>query len=232
MVLGAVCVFLLVVVLAQALQGGSKFDQADAEQSTQGSKTAGPEASAGNEPTPAYIRAQADDPLAVGSLDAPVVMVQWTDYRCPFCAYFGRETLPELVKEYVDAGKVRIEFNDVAFFGDESFDAAVAARAAGKQGKFMEFTEALFAAAPESGHPDMPREALLEFATRAGIPDMVQFEADLDSAELAAQVEQSQALATQMGVSSVPFFAIGGQGVPGSLPLESFRELIDAQLAS
>lgn len=177
---------------------------------------------------PEHIRGIEGDPLAVGSIDAPVVISEWTDYRCPYCALFATETLPVLMEEYVDTGVVRIEFNDVYFFGDESLDAAVAARAAANQGYYIPFIETLYAAAPEKGgHPPMPRETLIGFAETAGVPDLARFETDLDDPALLEAVQRSHEQAVAWGITSVPFFVIGDQAVPGAQPLEVFRELIE-----
>jgi protein-disulfide isomerase len=161
-----------------------------------------------------------------------VVLVEWADFRCPFCAVVTNQTLPTLFEEYVDTGLVRFEFRDVAFFGEESIDAAVAARAAGEQGRFPEYLEALFAAAPEKGHPDMPRDKLIGFATEAGVPDLAKFEQDLDRADLRDAVLASTAEAQKLGVTSVPFFVAGDQAIAGAQPIENFRALLDEQLAA
>lgn len=175
-----------------------------------------------------HIRGLDDDPMAVGDPDAPVVISEWADYRCPYCAVFANETLPTLLEDYVDSGQVRIEFNDVYFFGDESFDAAVAARAAAAQGHYLPYMQVLYSAAPEKGgHPPMPRDVLIEFAREAGVPDLSQFENDLDSPEIQEAVQRSHDQAVNLGISSVPFFAVGDQGVSGAQPLEVFVELIE-----
>lgn len=175
-------------------------------------------------------RMDPDDPLAIGDPDAPIVMIEWADYRCPYCAVFTNETLPTLLEEYIDAGLVRYEFHDVVYFGDDSLSAAVAGRAAGEQGMFEEYLTALYAAAPESGHPDMPREKLIGFAEQIGIPDLAAFTAALDDPDLAAAVETSTAYAQQLGVSGVPFFLVGDQVLSGAQPIDVFRQIIDEQL--
>lgn len=179
----------------------------------------------------AHVRLQENDPMAIGAIDAPVVLSEWVDFRCPFCAVFSRDTMPALVKEYVDSGKVRIEMHDVAFFGEESVAAAAAARAAGEQGKYFEFVSALYEAAPESGHPDLPADELIEFARIAGVADLPKFEADMQRSDLIAAVQQSTEQAQQLGVTGVPFFAVGGQALSGAQSIESFRTFIDQQLA-
>lgn len=179
---------------------------------------------------PSYVRNDAADPMAIGDIDAPIVLSEWTDMRCPFCAVFNRDTLPAIVQEYVDAGKVRIEVNDVAFFGDDSAKAAVAVRAAGNQGKYAEYLAALYEAAPEEGHPDMPNEKLMGFAEAAGVEDLDRFAQDLEDPELLAAVQQSTAAAQQLGVNSVPFFVVNGTAISGAQPIENFRTFLDEQL--
>lgn len=180
---------------------------------------------------PSYIRDDPTDPMAIGEIDAPVVLSEWVDMRCPFCAVFSRDTMPQIIEEYVEAGLVRIEFNDVSFFGDDSTTAAVAVRAAGKQGKYFEYLHVLFAAAPESGHPDMPRAKLLRFAEEAGVPDLKLFESDLDDPELQMAVHNSTTSAQQLGVNSVPFFVADGVAIAGAQPMENFRQFLDNALA-
>lgn len=172
------------------------------------------------------------DPMAIGSIDAPIVLNEWIDFRCPYCAVFSRDTFPLILSEYVDTGKVRIEMHDVAFFGDESVRAAAAARAAGEQGKYVEFVRAVYAAAPESGHPELPVEQLIQLAEQAGVPDLAQFESDIGREDLIAAVNESTAQAQQLGVTGVPFFAVGDQAVSGAQPIESFRQFLDQQLAA
>jgi protein-disulfide isomerase len=230
-VLGAVAAFLLVVVIAQSVPGtgqaavgGATRTQPPAAEET----GAGAAGAAGSE----LATRDPNDPLAIGDVDAPVVLVEWADFRCPFCAVVTNQTLPTIFEEYVDAGLVRYEFRDVAFFGDESVDAAVAARAAGEQGRFPEYLAVVFAAAPEKGHPDMPREKLIGFAAEAGVPDLEKFEQDLDRADLRDAVLASTDAAQKLGVTSVPFFVAGDQAIAGAQPIENFRALLDEQLAA
>lgn len=180
---------------------------------------------------PAVVRRDPADAMALGDVNAPVVIVEWLDMRCPFCAQFSRETLPGIVADYVDAGLVRYEVRDVAFFGDQSTDAAVAARAAAEQGAFHEFLSAVYAAAPERGHPDLTRERLTELARQAGIADLPRFQADLDRPDLRQAVQRSTLEAGQLGVTSVPFFVIGNSALAGAQPAEVFHQAIDAAIA-
>lgn len=197
--------------------------------------TAPPSTSQASSPGDSGLASLADrrdgDPLALGPVDAPIVMIEWSDYRCPFCATFAENSFPELREEYVDTGQVRFEFRDLALFGDQSVDAAVAARAAGEQGRYYEFAEALFAAAPEKGHPDMPRADLLRFAEAAGVPDPARFERDLDDGGLRARVEADTTKAQRLGANGTPFFLVGGTPLSGAHPVEVFRQVIEDELA-
>jgi protein-disulfide isomerase len=219
--LAAMSVFLLVVIVTQQVSSSGPAPSA---------ATASPSA-ATQTLAEKVARGQADDPMAWGDPNAPVVIVQWTDFRCPYCAAFAKETLPALFTQYVDAGKVRFELHDAALFGDQSVDAAVAARAAGAQGKYHEFMSALYAAAPASGHPDLPKEKLVSFAKTAGVPDLTAFAAALDDQALHQSVVDATASAQQLGVNSVPFFVVGNKVVNGAQPLVNFQSAIETELA-
>lgn len=218
-VLGALVAFLAIVVFAQ-LSGGSA-------PGAQPQPTAGGSAAQ----RPEVERRDPADPAAIGDVDAPVVLVEWLDLRCPYCALFSRDTLPTIVDEYVDAGQVRVEFRDVAFFGEQSEAVAVAARAAGSQGLYVEYATAVYDAAPESGQPDMPREKLVGFAEQIGVPDLARFTADLDDPDLLAQVRADTVAAQRLGVTSVPFFVAGDTALAGAQPADAFRQLLDGAIA-
>lgn len=171
------------------------------------------------------------DVTAIGDVDAPVVIVEYSDYRCPFCAVVSRDTLPKIIDEYVETGKVRFEWRDFPIFGEQSVDAAVAGRAAGEQGLFWEYNEAIYAEAPARSHIDLPRERLIEFAEQVGVPDIEKFTADLDNQELLDAVNADAEEASSIGVSSTPIFVVGNTPVVGAQPYEAFVEVIESELA-
>lgn len=175
-------------------------------------------------------RRDADDPLAKGDVDAPVVIIEYADYRCPFCASWGRDTQPAL-QDLIDDGTVRLEFRDRVLFGEDSEATALAARAAGEQGMYWEFHDAVFAAAPDSGHPDMPREKLIGFAEEIGVPDLARFEDDLDSAELREAMEADMAEGDSIGVRSTPTFLVNTVALVGAQPEQAFRAAVAQELA-
>ncbi len=171
-------------------------------------------------------RNQPGDPLALGEDDAPVVLVEYSDYRCPYCALWARDVKPELMT-YVEDGTLRIEHHDLPIFGQESVLAAIAGRAAGNQGMFWEFYDALHADAPTQGHPSLPKDVLLQYADEIGIPDMAQFEADMNDPALQQAVMDEAQKAIELGASSTPLFLVNGEPIVGAQPAEVFTEKIE-----
>lgn len=174
----------------------------------------------------ALARRDAEDPRAKGRVDAPVVLVEWADYRCPFCGAWSRDTLPQL-QRYVDDGTLRIEYRDLPLFGDQSMMAAVGGHAAAKQGKFWEYYTVVTKAAPTSGHPDWPQKSIVAFAREAGVPDLAQFTKDLADPALKAAVERDANEIRAFGVSGTPFFLVNDVPIQGAQPVEAFVAAID-----
>lgn len=173
-------------------------------------------------------RRTADDPMALGAVDAPVVMIAFSDLRCPFCAQFSRETESQLVDWYVDDGTLRIEWRDMPIFGQQSFDAARAGRAAAAQGKFWEFTHAVYADAPETGHADLTIDDLTAFAQQAGVPDLERFTADATGTNFDSAITADYDEAQSLGIPATPAFSVNGDPVVGAQPLSVFVDLIDS----
>lgn len=177
-------------------------------------------------------RRQEGDPLALGRIDAPVVMTIFSDYRCPFCAKFSRETEQLLIDEYVDDGRLRLEWRDYPIFGAESTVAANAGRAAAMQGLFWEYNRAIFADSPERAKADLPEDTLIGYAEEVGIPDMAKFRADMISPEVAAAVSRDLEVGSLLGVPSTPAFVVNGYPIMGAQPVAQFRARIDQALAA
>ncbi|MFD0867434.1 DsbA family protein, partial [Tessaracoccus lubricantis] len=174
-----------------------------------------------------FPRRMEGDPMAMGALDAPVVMTEWADYRCPYCSVFAEETLP-LLQKYVDDGTLRIEFRDLALFGDESIKAATAARAAGLQGKYFEFQHAIFSALPNEGHPDIPDELVMGIVADLRL-DPAQFQEDWAQPALRQAVLADSQEAQGMGITGTPAFVVGTQFFTGAQPISEFERIIEAE---
>ncbi len=169
----------------------------------------------------------AKDPYAIGAVDAPVVLVEWSDFRCPFCAVWAKKVLPEL-QPYIDSGSLRIEHRDLVLFGDQSLNVATAARAAGTQGRFWEFYHAVMDNAPTNGHPDYTDQQLIDLAKKAGIPNIDRFTADLTNEKLVEQVVAETNLGRSMGLKSTPFFVINETPISGAQPASAFIKVIES----
>lgn len=175
--------------------------------------------------------------MVIGDADAPVVLYEWTDFTCPYCGLFHRDTLPTVIDEYVDTGKVRIEVHDVTFIGPQAEDAAVAARAAGIQDRYFDYLFAVYDLGRDGAKPDLNRDTLFGLAEGLGL-DMREFEASFDGPDLRSQVRASTQLAQSLGIGGVPFFvgSVGGslstaQNMQGAQPIEQVRLFLDAFVA-
>lgn len=165
------------------------------------------------------------DKLAQGRADAPVVMVEYADFKCGFCGKFARDTEPNLVKKYVEDGTLRIEWRNFPIFGEESEAAARASWAAGQQGRFWEFHQAAYAkGAKEKGFGE---ERLTELAKEAGVKDLDKFTADVDGKQAKAAVQKDQQEAYGLGASATPAFLINGRPISGAQPDEVFQQAIE-----
>lgn len=213
--------------VALLLVGFLVFDRDGGGDESSTSAAATEELESGIGPVGDMARREDGDPLARGPVDAPVVMVAYSDYRCPFCAKFSRDTEPQLVDKYVEAGVLRIEWRDLPIFGEQSMVAARAGRAAAAQGKFWEFNSALFAASPDRGHPDLSEAALRGFAEQAGVPDLDRFMRDSTDTTVDDDIAADVLEANMIGVASTPSFVIDGYPILGAQPLAVFEQTIE-----
>lgn len=216
----AIVVVILVVVAASLIAYLASSSSGDDEEKAQ-------DGDSGSSVLTDLPRREADDPLAMGEPDAPVTMLIYSDYRCPFCAKFSQDTQPELVDDYVESGVLRLEWRDLPIFGEESMNAARAGRAAAEQDKFWEYNDAVYEAAPEgTDHPDLPPEVLRGFAEDVGL-DLEQFDEDLESAEFDQEIDADYEEAGTIRASSTPTFVINDGIMVGAQDTSTFVEVIE-----
>ena len=175
-------------------------------------------------------RRAADDPTAVGSLDAPVAMVAYSDYQCGYCAKWASESLPSLLDKYVAGGQLRIEYRDIMFFGENSRQSAELAVAAGRQGKYQEFHDAIFAKGRTAKDADFSAKGIAALAERI-VVDAERLAADAADPETAALVQKNHDEAGALGVTGTPTFVVNGRPIIGAQPLDVFVQAIDQELA-
>ncbi|NLU68489.1 thioredoxin domain-containing protein [Streptomyces sp. HNM0574] len=213
---------------------GGSGDQAGSGQSSQNENATveqDPQDGGGSEALQSLARRDADDALAIGDKDAPVVMIEYADFGCSFCGKFARDTEPELVERYVDKGVLRIEWRNFPIFGKGSERAALAAWAAGEQDRFWQFHEAAYAdkGAKEKGFTD---EQLKGYAEEAGVSDLKRFDRDRASSAAKKAVGRDQNEAYSLGASSTPAFLINGEPIAGAQPDQVFTDAIDRAAAA
>ena len=175
-------------------------------------------------------RRDESDLLAAGPVDAPVVLVVFSDYQCRFCARWSAETLPVLM-EHVEAGDLRIEWRDVNIYGPASERAARASYAAARQGAFWEYHDALFAGGELRSESELSDDGLLALAADLGL-DTTTFAADMTAEETVQQIAANQQLGIDLGAYSTPMFLMGGQPLVGAQPTQVFLDAFESALAA
>jgi protein-disulfide isomerase len=164
-----------------------------------------------------------------GDEGAPVTVVEFTDYQCPFCNRFFTETYPQVEKEYVDTGKVRYMVRDFPLpFHGNAHAAAQAARCAGDQDKYLEMHDVLFTKQNEWSSADA-QESFESYAQEIGLNGS-SFSECLSSAKYKDAVDQDLAMSQQLGVGGTPGFFINGKLLVGAQPFTAFQQVIDAEL--
>ena len=185
-------------------------------------KAAGPAVRVSLDPPRYDVQIAADDPVR-GPADAPITIVEFSEYQCPFC---GRvtPTLKALQAKY--PGKLRIVYKDFPLQNHlQAPKAAEAAHCAGDQGKYWELHDRLFANQQQLQVADLKKHA-----GAVGL-DQATFDQCLDSGKHAARVQEDVELGNAMGVSSTPTLYINGRLVTGAQPQALFESIIDEELA-
>ena len=168
------------------------------------------------------VPVSADDPMR-GNAAAPVTIVEFSDYQCPFCARVN-PTLAKVRETYGD--RVRIVFKDYPLSNHpQAPKAAEAARCAGEQSKYWEMHDAMFA-----NQRALEVPALKQTARAIGL-NGTSFDQCLDSGKWAATVRSGSQLGDKMGVNSTPTLYVNGRALIGAMPFENFKSIIDEELA-
>lgn len=163
----------------------------------------------------------ANDPFK-GSPNAKVAVVEFSEFQCPFCGRFNKDTLPQIVRDYIDTGKIRYVWRDLPLsIHENAAKAAEAARCAGEQGKFWEMHDRLFANQQTIGAADLPKHA------EALQLNAEQFKQCLDSGRYSPQIQKSIAYANSIGVSGTPTFFFGVVQPNGSVKVS--KKLVGAK---
>jgi protein-disulfide isomerase len=166
----------------------------------------------------------------MGDPNAPVHIVEYSDFQCPFCRRFHEETLPQIVETYIRSGQVYFEYRNFPFIGRESVEAANASLCAGEQGMFWTYADYLFANQTGENVGAYTEARLQAIAQEVGL-DMDPFEQCSSRNEMQDVVQNQYAQGLEAGVSSTPTFTVNGVSVLGALPFSDFQTRIEAALA-
>src|SRR5699024_5203584 len=158
-------------------------------------------------------RREEGDALAAGDVEAPVSLVVYSDYQCPYCAVWIQDTQPT-VMEYVESGDVRLEWRDVNIYGEPSRRGAIAAQAAGEQDAFWKFHDALMDEGEKASEEELSEASLIDLAEELGL-DAEQFAEDMNDPEIRDAVARNEDEGNEVGAFSTPSFLIGGHPVVG-----------------
>jgi protein-disulfide isomerase len=180
--------------------------------------TAQPTTAAAQQPTRFDI--DVDEDPSIGPENAPITIVEFSDFACGYCRRFHEQTFEALLEEYPD--QIRFVYRDLPVVG--GYEAAQAAECANEQGEFWEFHDLLF-----SGGLGLDENAYREYAATVGIdPDSLM--QCVNEERYADEVEEDAQYALNLGANGTPTFFINGIPLVGARPLSDFETIIDEEL--
>lgn len=169
------------------------------------------------------LEVSADDDAVLGPDSAPITIIEFSDFRCPYCKRWHNETMKPLFEMYPD--QIRLIYRDFPVVG--GFEAALAAECAGEQGDYFAYHDLLFSGEFE----ELNSEAYSSYAERLGM-DAEELMACVDEATFAEEVQADARYAASLGVTGTPTFFINGIPLVGAQPIDAFIQIIDGELAS
>lgn len=169
---------------------------------------------------------------SIGDPNAPVKIVEYSDFQCPACQIFFQQTEERLIQEYVATGQVYFTYRSMGnWIGPESAKAAEAAYCAGDQNKFWDYHSILFTNQGGENVGGFSDKRLVAFAEAIGL-DLGEFESCFDGGKYRTQVAQDQADGRAAGVTGTPGFLINNKLVAGAVPFSTMQQEIEAALAA
>jgi len=175
-------------------------------------------------PRPADISRQG---TTLGNPDAPLTIVEYSDFLCPYCKRAALETMPQIEEEYIATGKVKLVFKHLVVHGEEAEIAAGAAECASEQNAFWQYHDALFL---NNERVTFNSENLKRFAQELGL-DTESFGTCLDSERYVDKLAADADEARRRGVSSTPTFFVGQTKIEGAKSYAEFQKAIEDELA-
>jgi len=173
------------------------------------------------------VDASPDNDAVLGDVNAPVTIIEFSDFECPFCERFYTETLPLLKTNYIDTGKVKLIYRDYPLdfhpMAQKSAEAAECVRAKGGDEGFWKYHDKIY-----ENQASLTNDNLKKWAKELGY----NIDTCLDSGEKTSEVLKDLSDGESYGVTGTPTFFINGQVIEGAYPYATFQEVIDAELAN
>jgi protein-disulfide isomerase len=162
--------------------------------------------------------------ISLGPKEAPIVIVEFSDFQCPYCRRFHQETFQSLMDAY--PGKIRFVYRNLPLtqIHPEAFPAAVASRCANDQDAFWKYHNRLFSS------EQLSEQTYIQYAADLDLDTEI-FKACLDSGTHDDFIQSDMDFAINLGVQSTPTFFINGLAIVGAQPITAFKQLIDKELA-
>ena len=166
-----------------------------------------------------------DDPY-LGNKNAPVTIVEFSDFQCPYCSRFRTQTFDQIKEQYIDTGKVRFVYRDFPLTSIHPMaqKSAEASECADEQGKFWEYHDNIF-----ENQASLSIDNLKKWAKDLSLNEN-KFNSCLDSGKYADEVKKDMNNGASVGVRGTPYFMVGNTVLEGAYPFEAFKQAIDAQL--
>jgi len=175
-----------------------------------------------------------DDPV-LGNKNAPLTIVEFSDFQCPFCRRFWKETLPQIEKDYIDTGKVQFAYRHfpLTAIHPAAVPAAQASECANEQGRFWQMHDKIFDEQEKlsaGGTAQFEASDLKKWASDLGL-NTTQFNQCLDSGKFTKNVTDDEQEAQKLGINGTPTIFVNGLSLVGAQPYDSFKSLIDKELS-
>jgi len=171
----------------------------------------------------------------LGDKNAKVTIVEFSDFQCPFCRRFWKETLPQIEKDYIDTGKVQFAYRHfpLTAIHPAAVPAAQASECANEQGRFWQMHDKIFDEQEKlsaGGTAQFEASDLKKWASDLGL-NTTQFNQCLDSGKFTKNVTDDEQEAQKLGINGTPTIFVNGLSLVGAQPYDSFKSLIDKELS-
>src|SRR3989344_2748158 len=179
-------------------------------------------------PEPSNVQVSADDDPVMGKENAPVTIIEFSDYQCPFCSRFWSDTLPQIKYQYIDTGKVKFVYRDFPLtsihpIAQPAAEAAECVRdaAKGSDEAYFKMHDKIF-----ENQQSLSQENLKTWAKQLGYD----ISSCLDSGKFRGEVQKDLSEGSSAGVQGTPGFFVNGKPISGAQPFAVFKQAIDAEL--